>query len=363
LKPILIAFSLLTTSVLYGQATCIIDSVPGSNEIVYNVMEVEKLIDFSKYNAVFYGEGHVKYFEPVFKLRFIKHLNQQFGFRDIFMEIGYAAAYFYNRYLQTGDTTILTGYHLTYGQSSYRDFWYQLYQYNKVQPSDRKIFIHGVDFERTEIYKLLEELRRKDAAIPAHLQTVFSIVSRRNTDASLSAFDTNFQTELSAIRAAFSNHTDDFKAIYGDHFKIVAEALTNPAPLTTRVEPRNKAWQENFSSIIAENRIQKFIAFFGKAHTSYDNNTSPNVTLQKNTTFTNRIITIAGIYHHFVSAGYMGPDPKVFEYGSKGEEEIYQKYAGKTCRASLLATEGLSDKDLKKKSDCVLFAKDIVVDK
>ena len=89
-------------------------------------------IDFSRYNAFFLGEFHGVYGVSEVKLAFIKHLNRNYGITDVFMEISISAAWLYNRYLATGDTTFFTAPVLPYGlKKPNKDFWKELYEYNK----------------------------------------------------------------------------------------------------------------------------------------------------------------------------------------------------------------------------------------
>jgi hypothetical protein len=362
LRQLLFAISLLSSLALAGQTNCIIENVPNSNKIIYNESEIERIIDFSKYNAIFYGEGHIIDFEPEFKLNFIKHLSKRFQIRDVFMEIGYSAAYYFNLYLHTGDTTILTSIKMPYNRKNYRSFWYNLFLYNRSRPEKLKVRIHGVDFERTEIFKLLEQLKQKNASVPTYLQSTFNDITRLSKDTSLFAFDKTFQKGMQKIKVAFDRYKNHFKVIYGDSFEIISSAINNKSPVTTKVKPRNKIWYDHLNKAISEDRIEKFVCFFGKSHINYDNPTSLTVTLKDSKVFKASILNIMGVYHNFLSYGYMGDTPKIFEY-EPHKKDIYEKYANKNCRATLVFTDTIDDVKIRKKADYILFAKDIIVEK
>src|SRR5689334_13350644 len=68
--------------------------------------ELDPKIDFSHYKGFFIGEAHVDGRQGM-KLAFLKYLNKQFGITDVFMEFGYSAAFLYNQYLATGDSTLV----------------------------------------------------------------------------------------------------------------------------------------------------------------------------------------------------------------------------------------------------------------
>ena len=73
-----------------------------------NSVSLETNIDFSKYDAFFVGEFHGVFATPEIKLALIKYVNQHNGITDVFMEISLSAAFLYNAYLSTGDTTLIT---------------------------------------------------------------------------------------------------------------------------------------------------------------------------------------------------------------------------------------------------------------
>jgi hypothetical protein len=352
---------LLFSQLTQGQNNCAIGYIEGSNKIQYNEAEVEKLIDFSKYNAIFYGEGHVRDFEPEFKLHFIQHLHKRFKIKDVFVEIGQTAAYYFNQYLKTGDTSILLNHKMPYNIKSYRPFWYGLHVYNKNLPEASKIKIHGVDFERTEVLKLLAELKMKEVAIPEHLKPLFDNINLLNSDSSLFAFSKQFKNALDNVKSAFVAHENNFKLLYGDNFNTITAALKNNTPTTTRLNPRNKAWNLTMANAITTNKIEKFVAFFGGAHTRYGNSSSPSVEIKNLTAFNPSVLNIVSVYHNYFSYGYMGDAPKIFDY-EHGKKDMYEQYADKNCRATFVAADKINNSDLKEKADYVLFAKDIVVE-
>jgi hypothetical protein len=102
------------SSTAFGQDNCSVGFIPNSNKILYSQSKIEEIINPSKYSAFFFGESHTIDFEPEFKFSFIKHLNSKYAIKDIFMEIGFSAAHFFNLYLRSGDTTVLKNNFLPY---------------------------------------------------------------------------------------------------------------------------------------------------------------------------------------------------------------------------------------------------------
>ena len=361
MKFIYISFLLFTTSITHGQNKCAIEKIENSNEISYDELEIEKIIDFKKYKAIFYGESHTRDFEPEFKFNFIRHLNKKFGVKDVFMEIGYSAAYFYNLYLNTGDTLILKYNNSIYSNGKYKIFWGKLFKYNKTTPDNLKIKIHGIDFERNEALKLFDTLKIKDALIPKNLITTFEKITILSDDKSLSAFDKRFHTEFSKIKSTFLDNENYIKNIYGENHEILKSILNNKTPTTNKIKPRNMIWFNNISEIIKDKKIEKIVCFFGASHTSNDKVSSITNKIKEIENFKDSILTIKGIYNHFFSYGQMSDTPQIFEFGHK-EKEIFEKYSNPFCRATIVLTTTCSEKKLKNKADYIMFAKDIMVE-
>jgi hypothetical protein len=234
--------------------------VPNSNQIVYNEIVVDSLLEAHRYDAFFLGESHTIDFEPEFKFSFIKHLNRLYGIGDVFMEIGFSASYFFNLYLQTGDTSILKENRLPYLWGQYKLFWNKLYTYNKSLPDNSKIRIHGIDFERTEVFKLLTKTLNPAVSIPANLQAAFSIISELSYKDDLFISDREFLDNLSKIENTFAANIPAFKDIYDDNFSIVYKALTNKSKANSSFSSRNKNWLTNAEQLIQEKQIKNLLA-------------------------------------------------------------------------------------------------------
>ena len=339
-----------------GQDNCSVDFIPNSNKILYNQAQIEEIINPSKYSAFFFGESHTIDFEPEFKFNFIKHLNSKYAVKNIFMEMGFSAAYFFNRYLRSGDTTELKNNYLPYLWGHYKDFWNDLYNYNKLLPDSLKLVIHGIDFERKEIFKLLEKAMQPNIVVPNHLQQTFSDIHILSSNKDLFFGDKEFKNALSKLNSTFQKYENEFKKLYGDNFKVVYNAMTNKATANSSLDQRNKFWFENIRQIIIENSINKFIGFFGVAHTRYNNTTSLTVVLKHCDFFKGDILNIATIYNHFISTGGAN---QIVEYGYK-EKDVFDKFYNKICRAVIIKSSDIPKTTFKTESDFVIFAREII---
>lgn len=350
---------MLLVRTVQAQNTCTIEALPETNAIKYNREALEKIIPFGDTDAIFFGESHSRNFDPAFKYHFITHLNERYGVRDIFMEIGKSAAYIYNQFLQSGDTSIFKKYSLVYNQGYYKNFWIKLYAFNASRPVDLQLRIHGVDFERTEIFKLLLALKSEMIIVPDHLQNTFTEIKLLAEDRSLFTFDEKFVKAVSSVKKIFKQNNADFEKIYGGNCAIVADILNNNAPVTSKVNPRNHVWYSHMKSAIDTFQIHKFVAFFGRSHTNEANEGSlPQLFKKANSSF--RIISIAGIYHQLQGYGKSADELVIYEYGYK-EKDLYEQNANKNCRANMVAFNSIIGNKPTVKADYYLFIKDLMV--
>ena len=341
----------------FGQDSCQIGFVSNSNKILYNQASIENIIEPSKYKAFFLGESHTINFEPEFKFNFIKHLHSKYSVKDIFMEIGNSAAYFFNLYLQKGDTTILLSNQLPYLWGHYKDFWKNLYDYNKSLPDTLKISIHGLDFERKEIFNLLLKAKQPGSDIPAHLQQTFVEIENLRNDQKLFFGDKEFRKAISKLSTTYEQYESDFKTLYGDNYKIVQKAFANKATSNLSINQRNQYWFDNMKEIFTESKIGRFIGFFGSAHTRYNNSSSLTVSLKQSDFFQGEILNISTIYKNFITSDNAFNN-RVLEYGYK-EKDIFEKFYNKNCRAIIVKSINIPKTNFKTESDYIIFAEEI----
>ena len=354
MKRLYLFISFLYSTSLFGQTNCALGIIPNSNEISYNQNEIDTTLQLSKYDAYFLGESHTVDFEPEFKFHFIKHLNSKYGVKDIFMEIGYSAAYFFNQYLQTGDTNILQTNRLPYLWGKYKIFWKNLRIYNSTLQDSLKVVIHGIDFERIEIFKLLEKARDTSIKISDNLRQTFEIINTKSSNSNLFYGDKEFSKTLSSLKEIFSKNTDEFKLLFKNNFNIVKSSLNNISNANSSFSERNENWLINLRQIIIDSKISKFIGFFGAAHTRYNNKASLTVAIKNSNFFKGKILNIATVYSHYSQGGN-----QIIEYGHN-EVETFETYYNKNCRAVIVKSSEVPKLNFKTESDFIIFAKEII---
>lgn len=132
--------------------------LPASAQDVHYCVDLNQT-DFENYNLfneeiqgkkiIMVGEMHAMAASSIIQVDLFIHLNKHFGVRHLLIEFGRAEAYLYNQYLQTGDEWYIN--HTFHGFKMHREFllsWKKLYAYNLELRTDKKLVVHGLDFER-----------------------------------------------------------------------------------------------------------------------------------------------------------------------------------------------------------------------
>ncbi|MBZ0099593.1 MAG: hypothetical protein K8F30_10940, partial [Taibaiella sp.] len=242
--------------------------------------ELNGFLQLDKYRAIFFGEQHNAGFDPEIKYHLITDLNKRTGLRHVFLEMGFSSAWNINQYLQTGDTTYLYNPAWPRTHGLYSRLWTRLYEYNRGLPDGRKIVIHGVDFERTDVFRTLKRLSPIGQVVPAPLRPVMDTIDAHLSDPPLvmwkvidgkfivydnSAFTRTFRY----IQKQFLAYTDITKTYFGSNYHVVEDIITNDGLVEVRAKRRNSSMFTAMQRIIDEQKIDRFIGFFGGQHTTY----------------------------------------------------------------------------------------------
>ena len=120
---------------------------------------------------------------PILKTELVKYLVNHNKLTDIVLEVGKAAAYLYNAYIESGDLKFLSDdLGFVRGENN-KQFWRQLREYYL---NGKKIEIHGIDFERMEFVQVIKltmvNAHDTDNELYAYLNTIPDTISRLNND-------------------------------------------------------------------------------------------------------------------------------------------------------------------------------------
>ncbi len=329
-------------------------------------LSIDSNIRFDKYDAFFLGEFHGVYGVSEVKLALLKYLNKNFGLTDVFMEIGRSAAYLYNLYLSTGDTTLFTSPVLIYAQKKpNRDFWKNLYRYNKTL--EHKITIRGMDFERAEFLKVLKMLAPKDKEKPLDIYTTLSFIDTVTID-TIGWLHGDIQRSYGSlyedIRAEIDDNRSAFEQYFGDNMKQVDEIMYNEDTYS-RFGKRNKTMYTNVVNEIERDSIKKFIVFAGLNHGNMAHKKTLAGSIKKKTGFKGRFVNIAmtckNCYDWQLKPQYrFAPNraPYTYYLNRSLMDDIYKEYFNSSCKYTLLPSAEVDDPTVKRFSNYIVLMKD-----
>ena len=329
-------------------------------------LSVDTSVNLSKYDAFFFGEFHGVYGTSELKLALIKYLNANNGVSDVFMEIGYSAAYLYNEFLATGDTTLFSAPVLIYAQKRPNvDFWIGLYEYNKT--AQHKITIRGMDFERAEFLKVLKKLMPEGKEKPldiyttlAYIDTVtiqdIGIINSEEMVAYNSLYE-DIRDEIDANRATYESY-------YGANFKTVEDIMFN-ADTYNNYNKRNKTMYQNMLTQIQRDSITKFIVFAGLQYGNMAHKRTLAGMIKKNDAFHDRFVNISmtcrNCYDWQLKPKYRHAEnraPYTYYLDKKMMDEIYSKFFNANCKYTLLPTPVIKHIIVSRFSDYIILMKD-----
>ncbi len=251
-----------------------------SGRIDFRAEELNKTLRLDQYRVVLFGEQHNDRFDPEIKYHLITDLHQRTGLRHVFLEMSFASAWNINQYLQTGDTTYLHNPAWPQTNRPNAQLWPRLYAYNMGLPDERKIVVHGVDFETTGVFQTLKRLSPVGQSIPAVLRPVMDTIHAHLSDPPLHMWQIKdgkfivydnapFTATLRYIQKEFLAHPDVTKAYFGSNFPVVEDIMTNEGRVEVKAKRRNGTMFSAMKRIIREQKIDRFIGFFGGQHTTY----------------------------------------------------------------------------------------------
>ena len=336
-----------------------------------NNLELNTDIDFSKYDVFFVGELHGVYGMSEIKLALIQYLNRKYGISDVFMEIGYSAEWLYNRYLQTGDTTLFTDPALAYAQKQpNREFWKKLYAYNNTL--ERRIRIHGMDFERMDFLKVLKILMPPEKDKPWKIREfLFYIDTVTISDVNADINDKEhpgsmFNAIYDSIRNDMKINRDVYLKYYGAAFEEVEKIMFNENTFK-KYEQRNETMYKNMMKDFEIYGLRKFILFSGLNHADMSNKKRGTLCYKlKNTPdFTNNLANITMVckncYDWQLQPQYQHSDfraPATYSYDTVLLYNIFIQNFNKSCKYSLIPSSVVENKNVQLFSNYLILMKD-----
>lgn len=212
------------------------------------------------------GENHGSMASAVMYPAFVKYLTRKTGLRSLLIEFGPSEAYFYNKYLETGNEKHLN-YTLYAGAiREWRDAWKMLYDYNKKLKKPIKVI--GIDFDRTRtmayaIYSMFLNYDQK----PQFVEALMKEISGPDFYSSYTiGYPNKKDIEwTNKTKALLRDNIDSLRNFLSEKdMKVFREILENKA--VNYADGREEALYENTKRIISESADSRFFLLIGRSH-------------------------------------------------------------------------------------------------
>lgn len=217
-------------------------------------------------NLLIIGENHSSAVGSDIYPTIIKYLHRKTDVNTLLIEFGPAEAYFYTKYLKTGNEKHLN--YTIYGGTykGWRKAWQEIYKYNKSLK--KPIKITGIDFDRTRTfaYALVSMFQGYDNR-PAFIDTLLNEI---RTDSFYKTYTVGYPTKKDI---AWANKTKEIlKTNYStlnlflkpDDMEVIDEILKNKA--VNYAEGREEALAANTQRIIETSNEKEFLLLIGRNH-------------------------------------------------------------------------------------------------
>jgi len=223
--------------------------------------------DIKNKKIIFTGEHHNLAQNSVVKLKLLKFLQKEIGVNCLLYEGGYDDSYFLNKYLESGDETILKNYfeiyknHKSNTEENYNDF-IEIYKFNQTLPKEKRIKVVGTDIQSQATYEYIIDVVKDEDKLTDELKTLINelkdfnyyqkvrfksllnILNKLNKDIEINEekYKDIFKEDFKGFKFVIRNITDFIKAYTSEekysnnirdrytyeNFKIIDAQLKNP---------------------------------------------------------------------------------------------------------------------------------------
>lgn len=243
------------------------------NNAAYGQQKISNKSYFKKFfkadnnkNLLIVGENHSSSVGSDIFPALVKYLHRKTDMNTLLIEFGPAEAFFYSKYLKTGNEK-----HLNYtlyagGYKGWRNAWREIYKYNKSLKQPLKIT--GIDFDRTRTlaYALVSIFQSYDNR-PAFVDTLLNEI---RTDKFYKTYSIGYPTKkdiewaTSTKKILDSNHSILKTFLNADDMEVVDEILKNKA--VNYADGREEALAANTQRIIEDSKEKEFLLLIGRNH-------------------------------------------------------------------------------------------------
>lgn len=231
----------------------LIPLTPGFNDNIH--ISIDKEAKF-----IMCGELHGVPSNMTLKYQFLTHTYKNNNVRYLVIEAGPAAAYIANKYLSTGDESLLK---FSIYYFSELEFWKALRVFNEERNPTDKIMVLGFDFDWIEVYSYV--IKDILAAKPEYEENTNRIIrnlidqlSNKPTDKNISGLNLKLKELINLKDSAFQNDISS-------NLITLDQLAGNEVPLTAQIT-RDKETYKNITQSIKHFTRGNFFAQYGISH-------------------------------------------------------------------------------------------------
>lgn len=237
--------------------------------------------DIKNKKIIFTGEHHNLAQNNVVKLKLLKYLQKEIGVNYLLHEVGYADSYFLNKYLESGDETILKNYfeiyknHKYYTEENYNEL-VEIYKFNQTLPKDKRIKVVGADIQSQATYDYILDVVKDEEKLTDELKIL--IDELKDFDYYNKGGYKNLSNILNKLNKDIDTNEEKYKDIFKENlneFKLVIKNITDLSKSYTSDEKysdniRDKYIYENFKIIDSQLKNPVYFGQWGGFHAFQD---------------------------------------------------------------------------------------------
>jgi hypothetical protein len=237
--------------------------------------------DIKNKKIIFTGEHHNLAQNHVVKLKLLKYLQKEIGVNYLLHEVGYADSYFLNKYLESGDETILKNYfeiyknHKYYTEENYNEL-VEIYKFNQTLPKDKRIKVVGADIQSKATYDYILDVVKDEEKLTDELKVL--IDELKDFDYYNKGAYENLLNILNKLNKDIDTNEEKYKDIFKENlneFKLVIKNITDMSKVYTSDEKylndiRDRYIYENFKIIDSQLKNPVYFGQWGGFHVFQD---------------------------------------------------------------------------------------------
>lgn len=237
-----------------------------------------KMNNISNYSFFLHGETHTVSSSSQTKMDFLRYYYKEANVRNFVIEAGYASAYLFNLYLETGDESYVCKDYNFFLHKEFREFWRELYQFNSTLTEP--ITVVGIDdYESALVWYKVMEVLFNGAPYQNYLKNdsiITQIVSISDSMDDLANLNHIDRKKMKSLKREFILNYKNQPNLYAEmlqqdsvHLRFIIQNDIS----TDRTRFTNKIMYDNLHRLIKAGEINEgnFFGQFGSAHVENHN--------------------------------------------------------------------------------------------